>query len=700
MEPFRRHQKVPNNNNDNNHKNKHNRWLQMSPYSVLTNLTSPSTVFLDYGDRHPWEQYRQLGLGFFTPPTTTQSSSSSSSTTSTTSSSSTYQPIRIQFLTNTIQALIGQDATVNSKISYILNTVLPQVSSVWSSHLRVVPNTSPIPIDSSVCFGFFNGQIPVSFLDNGVPNADLVIIASMANSLTTSGGTTIDFCSTGVLALASFCSQDQYDRPTIGFINFCPPTGSSSSNTLAAASTTHYGGRGRRRRRRTQISAVSQQDDVLVAIHEVGHVLGMSIELFPYFRDPLTGAPLTPRPIANTDVACTNNRGTQSMIFPSSSIIQSGMTSNGLLYYEIATPRVQSVVRNHFNCQSLNGARLEIQDTSATACVGSHWDERLQYSELMSPIFSGTVDVLSPLTLALMEDSGWYQVDYGNTLLSPFGQGGGCEFVNELCIINDSVPSWGKDYFCATPTYVQSDGSVNINDNSVICDPNHYQMTLCALFDQSQVPSGFLTGTIDVTYFSNQNLVGTFEQASFCPMPIFSTNIDCTNPSTQQFTTYQGESYSSSSRCVNANFQDPSTGSQVVMPGCFNVQCDQENFRVVVNGIPCDYDFQQISIQTTSSTSATMECPRLATVCPDLFCPEDCSGRGVCQYSSAKAPQCQCSDHNITADDCQNATLSAAVPIYYSQSSAATQFPLGSIYLGTLLPITLTLALLSQTWTA
>lgn len=247
----------------------------MSSYSVL-NLTSPPTLTLNYGDRHPWEQQqqqnRELGLGeFFAPPTQSSSSSSSSSTTTTVSTSSTYQPIRMHFLTDSIQALMGRDKTVDSKIKYILNTVLPQVSRVWSSHLRVVPNMSPIPIDSSVCFGMFNGQLPVSVLNNGVSDADLVIISSMANSSTTSDGTVIDFCSSGVLAVASFCSTDQYDRPTIGFINFCPPTSttSSSSNSLSTSASKTGG------RRRTQISAVSQQDVTLVAIHEVAHVLGM-----------------------------------------------------------------------------------------------------------------------------------------------------------------------------------------------------------------------------------------------------------------------------------------------------------------------------------------------------------------------------------------------------------------------------------------
>ena len=70
------------------------------------------------------------------------------------------------------------------------------------------------------------------------------------------------------------------------------------------------------------------------------------------------------------------------------------------------------MARNHFDCQSMTGARLENQPTSEgyITALGCHWDERLYLSELMGPIFSGYSDILSSLTLALLEDSGWYKV--------------------------------------------------------------------------------------------------------------------------------------------------------------------------------------------------------------------------------------------------------------------------------------------------
>ena len=56
--------------------------------------------------------------------------------------------------------------------------------------------------------------------------------------------------------------------------------------------------------------------------------------------------------------------------------------------------------------QALEGAELENEGGSGTQW--SHWEESLFYDEIMTGLSSGAGrSVLSNLTLALMEDSGW-----------------------------------------------------------------------------------------------------------------------------------------------------------------------------------------------------------------------------------------------------------------------------------------------------
>jgi hypothetical protein len=48
---------------------------------------------------------------------------------------------------------------------------------------------------------------------------------------------------------------------------------------------------------------------------------------------------------------------------------------------------------------------------ASSAIAGSHWEQRLLEQELMAPIVN-TVMKISPMTLAMFADSGWYDVDY------------------------------------------------------------------------------------------------------------------------------------------------------------------------------------------------------------------------------------------------------------------------------------------------
>ena len=89
------------------------------------------------------------------------------------------------------------------------------------------------------------------------------------------------------------------------------------------------------------------------------------------------------------------------------------VAERGTTVTRIVTPRVRSIVRDIFGCNSLRGAEIENQPTSVTAdtCHGSHWDQRLFMNEFMAPVASHEA-VYSPLTLAILEDSGWYKAHY------------------------------------------------------------------------------------------------------------------------------------------------------------------------------------------------------------------------------------------------------------------------------------------------
>ena len=122
---------------------------------------------------------------------------------------------------------------------------------------------------------------------------------------------------------------------------------------------------------------------------------------------------------------------------------------------------------------------------------------------------------------------------------------------------------------------------------------------------------------------------------------------------------------------------------------CYNARCiyDEFNLQVQVDGrwYTCQEDFQQIVVSTLSGAfGTTVTCPRLSSVCPDMFCPVNCAGRGTCNFdytndtSTAAAtmtgekkattngvrPKCQCFDETDTSAGCSETFVLDGKNIY------------------------------------
>lgn len=124
------------------------------------------------------------------------------------------EPIRFAFETFELDKKLLDSNSTNESINVLKQRILPRISEIWSSILSVVPVEGSIPIQSSSCYGYYD--IPDSLVKKGVTNADLVVFVSGFNSING-----ISLCDGNVLASASHCSLDQYDRPVVGFVNFC-----------------------------------------------------------------------------------------------------------------------------------------------------------------------------------------------------------------------------------------------------------------------------------------------------------------------------------------------------------------------------------------------------------------------------------------------------------------------------------------------
>jgi len=234
-------------------------------------------------------------------------------------------------------------------------------------------------------------------------------------------------------------------------------------------------------------------------------------------------------------------------------------------------------------------------------CFGDHWEERLAWDSSMSAMLtpSSIPEHLSPYTLALLEDSGWYKANFTMASVPSFGHGAGCDFVEKPCIVNDTVPDYAAPYFCD-----------HIDKDTVKCDPTHRMMATCDLYDLSQVSGEAYPPVPQVyRYFSNPAWgPKKGKSADFCP--IYSeTFVSCANPPSF-LNKFDEETFGEDSRCYNSNGR----------PLCFDTYCIPESNSILVrvgnSPIKCEYDGQQINA-TFAGEAIYFECPKLATVCPE-----------------------------------------------------------------------------------
>ncbi|KAI0213154.1 Leishmanolysin-like peptidase [Lamellibrachia satsuma] len=276
----------------------------------------------------------------------------------------------------------------------------------------------PIPVEhAAACYekgGMFKRPGLAYLAGPGVLEADYVLY--IYSQLT-------DQCLFGdVLAYATCCLQDEQNfRPIAGMMNICPQHLGLSQDSVS------------------NILATVQHEIIHALIlatvqHEIIHALGFSSSLYPYYLneagkpwvtiDPETGLP--PIDVYGDFVV---SKKVLKSVFSRQWKVAGGNISRQTKY--IVTPRVQEEVRRHFNCGSLEGAPLEDQGVQSSR--NSHWEKRVFMNEIMTASVAFGTYVISRLTLALLEDTGWYLTDGNKAGDLLWGRSLGCDFVTQSC---------------------------------------------------------------------------------------------------------------------------------------------------------------------------------------------------------------------------------------------------------------------------
>eukprot|EP00388_Colpodella_angusta_P024592 GDKJ01064633.1.p1 GENE.GDKJ01064633.1~~GDKJ01064633.1.p1 ORF type:complete len:1083 (+),score=195.18 GDKJ01064633.1:1-3249(+) len=231
----------------------------------------------------------------------------------------------------------------------------------------------------------FKAMIPTEHRSEGVSATDFILYVTDSTS----------FCGSSTLGWAVSCFNDQNDRPVAGQLNICtnnmdPSADSAGSVAYAAA----------------------------FFAHEVMHALGFASDTLPFFRDGETRELLARShrdqygsPPINAEGYFTADKSTfEGVVFkPKTSKSPNKHLQSAITAGYLVTPSVRLAVQRHFGCDSLKGAAFE--DEGGDGSQGSHFERRIFGPELMTGVMA-TRPRASPLSLAVLEDSGWYLPNY------------------------------------------------------------------------------------------------------------------------------------------------------------------------------------------------------------------------------------------------------------------------------------------------
>ena len=511
-----------------------------------------------------------------------------------------FKPIRIGVNVDNLPS----DNASSDKNRFVENEVMRAATQFWTKALNVYPAKS-ISVDSEFC-----EDLPPLADNVGIDDTDLMLYVYAEK-----------FCGGGQMAAAAACTWDKFNRPVAGIVRFCYDSLNLQSDGTA-----------------DEMTAVTV---IETAIHEVGHVLGLKSDEMAFYYNHETGQ------LRNDNLEITQSfeclDGSKKDVYaPTEETLQKGQTASGIQYFEVITPTVRQIARNHFNCPTMKGIRLENQPTNSD-CFGSHFEERMLWNGLMTAL-AETAHVrqhLTAFTLGLLEDTGWYKPNYSLSENVAFGLGAGCDFVEKDCIENGEVKPPFDEYFCNTQDTRSTFG----------CDPDRSMIAVCDMVDVSKqkgLPEAFMDIPAAMSYFSDENLGSLNPQTDYCPVFSQYIGLSCREepkaPGFNKNKWLDGEKFAEGSRCYDSNFQRPL---------CLETVCNADTFKIdlIVNGETktCESDGEKIDM----SDDYHVVCPRFATVCPNMVCPSSCAGQGECMWDE-DIPYCKCFDSGLDSANCDD----------------------------------------------
>lgn len=272
--------------------------------------------------------------------------------------------------------LVSKNLYAHNLTNVIKNKVIPKTMKVLSELFKV-RKAKRFTLDQRWCNEY---KIPKKLYNKSKPveDTDLLIFVNFDQSG--------EYTKYRIEASAIHCYQDiTTNRPIVGLVTY---------------------------RDNLKINTKSDEDYLVwLTLHEISHVLLFNEDMYPDFIDSkMHKLPL------NQIFYEEKNKFNQKVMY-------------------VKTPTVLREARKHFNCPTLKGLPLEYNGRESA--TGGHWSRRAMNTDYMIGRSHGE-NLISPMTLAFFQDSGWYKVDMNKHSIYFWGKNKGCGFFEKSCVQKSS----------------------------------------------------------------------------------------------------------------------------------------------------------------------------------------------------------------------------------------------------------------------
>ena len=286
--------------------------------------------------------------------------------------------------------------------------------------------------------------------------------------------------------------------------------------------------------------------------------------------------------------------------------------------YYLRSPKVIEKAKLHFNCENIKGIQLENQGGSGS--VGSHWEARYMLGDYMMSTDYIEV-VISDMTLAYFEDTGFYKANYYTGGLFRFGKNKGCKFLETECVINNGKNTLFPNEFCTEA-------------GEFFCGSSHISRGDCYIINYKR--------PIDINYrHYTSRFKGGFVPPDYCPVSfpyedyyedlneLFYNPHNC-NYGYNYREDEVGEIIGKNSVCLESSlFPEEYNEYDMLYSLCYQINCDrnlrQINVYIGNNKITCPTNGG--ILDNPNGIEGQLKCPDYNIICTsNIWCNElfDC----------------------------------------------------------------------------